>query len=573
MSSIKSKKKSQIPNNKWWQTTTIYQIYPRSFADTNEDGIGDIAGIISKLDYLKDMGFETLWISPLYKSPQRDHGYDVSDYYSMSPEYGTLKDAERLIKEVHKRGMKIVFDMVMNHTSDEHEWFKESRSSKDNPKRDWYIWKDGKGKGKPPNNWSSFVTPNAWQYDKKTDQWYCASFLDFQPDLNYYNPEVKKAMFDVLRFWLKKGVDGFRLDIFHAIYKDRHFRDNPFRFKYLVTENDHDGYFQRRLYTVNHPNNFEFAKELRAVLDEFDGDRFAVGEVAGDDHTIKRYLGEKRDGLNLIFLFETLMLKFKMSFFKGIIKKMEEIYPAPYTPTYVFGNHDQRRYMRKINNNLEKGKLVALFQFTARGVPVTYYGEEIGMTNETIKLTEAQDPLARIYRWLGDTLSEFLGLADIIIRDRARSPMQWDDSPNAGFTTKKAKPWIRVHGNYRERNVSTESEDKDSLLSVYKKVIHLRNESKAFREGSLTLIEEDVPKDMLVYLREAGSERKMVIFNFGKKERLFNNTTDCRKYCFSTHVYDHNEFDLFKVPPCSGLILENDHSPKVEKKPKGKNKK
>ncbi|AKP27799.1 glycoside hydrolase family 13 protein [Leptospira interrogans] len=559
MTSKKSTSKKKSPNqlDKWWQKTTIYQIYPRSFADSNRDGVGDIPGIISKLDYLQDLGFETIWVSPLYKSPQMDHGYDVSDYYSIAPEYGTIKDAEKLIKEVHKRGMKIVFDMVMNHTSIEHDWFIQSRSSRDNPKRDWYIWKDGRGKNKPPNNWSSFVTPKAWHYDSNTDQWYLASFLDFQPDLNYYNPEVKKAMFDVLRFWLKKGVDGFRLDIFHAIYKDKYFRDNPFRFKYIVSENDHDGYFQSRVHTVNHPNNFAFAKELRSVLDEFDGDRFAVGEVAGDDHIIKRYLGEKKDGLNLIFLFETLLLKFKTSFFKGIVKKMEQVYPYPNVPTYVFGNHDQRRYMMKINNNLEKGKLIALFQFTARGVPVTYYGEEIGMTNETIKLTEAQDPLARIYRWLGDSLSELLGLADVIIRDRARSPMQWDDSPNAGFTVQEAKPWIRVHGNYRERNVLIESEDSDSLLNTYKSVLRIRNRSFALKEGSLRLIEENVPKDMLVYLREFGKERKLIVFNFSKKTKFFSNPTDCRKYFFSTVSFDHNEFDQFKIPPCSGVILGN----------------
>lgn len=236
---------------------------------------------------------------------------------------------------------------------------------------------------------------------------------------------------------------------------------------------------------------------------------------------------------------------------------MEQVYPYPNVPTYVFGNHDQRRYMMKINNNLEKGKLVALFQFTARGVPVTYYGEEIGMTNETIKLTEAQDPLARIYRWLGDSLSELLGLADVIIRDRARSPMQWDDSPNAGFTVQGAKPWIRVHGNYKERNVLVESEDSDSLLNTYKNVLRIRNGSFALKEGSLRLIEENVPKDMLVYLREFGKERKLIVFNFSKKPRFFSNLTDCRKYFFSTVSFDHNEFDQFKMPPCSGVILGN----------------
>jgi alpha-glucosidase len=246
---------------KWWQKTTIYQIYPRSFLDTNGDGIGDLAGIIAKLDYIKDLGFETIWVSPFYKSPGRDFHYDISDYTQIDPIFGTLDDADRLIQETHKRKMRIVFDMVLNHTSDEHPWFQESRSSKDNPKRNWYIWKKGKEKDQAPNNWISMINKPGWNYDATTEEWYFANFLDFQPDLNYRNPEVKEAMFAIMRYWLDKGVDGFRLDIFNSIYKDAEFRDNPFSLHFIPSAHSQDeAFFQKKIHTLNHPDCFGSSK-------------------------------------------------------------------------------------------------------------------------------------------------------------------------------------------------------------------------------------------------------------------------------------------------------------------------
>jgi alpha-glucosidase len=366
----------------WWQKTTIYQIYPRSFMDSNHDGVGDLRGIISKLDYVRDLGFETIWLSPFFSSPQGDWGYDVSDYYDVAPEYGDLADVRDLIDEVHHRGMRILFDLVMNHTSIEHAWFRESRTSRTNPKRDWYVWKDGRGK-RSPNNWKAIPGGSAWHYDRTTDQWYYASFLPFQPDLNYRNPAVKEAMFDVARHWLDKGVDGFRLDIFHAIYEDAKFRDNPFSLRYVPT--DHSaGFFQRWKYNLHQPETFELAKELRAVADTYSPDRLLLAELFGDDDTLKRYLGDQLDGLNLTFLWKLLDLKVDARFFRKVIHHYEAHYPAPYIPVYVFGNHDQKRVISKVGNDPRVAKLLALFQFTVRGVPVTpislraFWGLQIG---------------------------------------------------------------------------------------------------------------------------------------------------------------------------------------------------
>ncbi|MCB0120213.1 MAG: alpha-glucosidase, partial [Anaerolineales bacterium] len=275
----------------WYHKTTIYQIYPRSYCDTNADGIGDIPGIIQKLDHLHNLGFESIWISPFFSSPQADLGYDVSDYTDISPDFGTMDDALKLIDEIHKRDMKIIFDMVLNHTSEEHAWFKESRSSRDNPKADWYIWRD------KPNNWQSMTGGSGWHYAKERRQYYWASFLPFQPDLNWHNPEVKQTMFDIVRFWLGKGVDGFRLDIFNTIYKDAKFRNNPFAFKLAPTPSDPSGYLQEAVYSQNQPESFELARELRKVCEEF-GDKLTVGEITGSRETALKYAGDKEnDGL------------------------------------------------------------------------------------------------------------------------------------------------------------------------------------------------------------------------------------------------------------------------------------
>jgi len=310
----------------WWKRTTVYQIYPRSFSDLSGDGIGDLPGIIARLDYLHWLGVETIWLSPFFDSPQADFGYDITNHFEVSPEYGSLGDCRRLIDEIHARDMKVVLDMVLNHTSDQHPWFRESRRSRDNPYRDFYIWRDGRkpNGAAPPNNWSSMLGGSGWQYDAQTGQWYWASFLPFQPDLNYRNPKAKHAMLDVVRHWLREGVDGLRLDIFNAIYKDASFADNPRSLRAIPTEDNPGGFFQRAVHTQNHPDTFDFARELRAVVDKFNNPpRFVVGEVFGSTDVLRKYCGPSADGLNLVFLFKSLRTAFRAHSFRQLVEEFE----------------------------------------------------------------------------------------------------------------------------------------------------------------------------------------------------------------------------------------------------------
>ena len=508
---------NQSRNIKWWQQTSVYQIYPRSFMDSDGDGIGDLKGIISKLDYIQSIGFETIWLSPFYNSPQQDFGYDISDYLSIAPEYGDMETAERLIKEVHKRDMKIVFDMVMNHTSVEHPWFKESRSSADNPRRNWYIWQKGKDGRQPPNNWKCMIGGSGWQYDKTTGDWFWASFLPFQPDLNYHNPEVKKVMFDVVRFWLKKGVDGFRLDIFNAIYKDLSFRNNPPSLRPLPSESNSDGFFQKLKYNINNPMNFTFARELRQVIDEFQQpERFLVGEVFGKDDIIKKYLGENHDGLNLIFLFEILKFKFQASFFKNAILNFEKHFPYPYTPTYVYSNHDRLRSIYKLGNDSEKAKIIAVFQMMARGVPFTYMGEEIGMEELFIPFKDGLDPLAQKYKWVPLFLVKLVKMS--LNRDGCRTPMQWDSTQNAGFSATKDKTWLPVNNNYKRINVDNQIHDRLSLLNTYKQLLSIRKKYDAVRKGDIEIAKSPYA-DVLIFKRTYPGDTLYVALNFGEKTR------------------------------------------------------
>jgi alpha-glucosidase len=495
----------------WWQSTVIYQIYPRSYQDSNGDGIGDIQGIISRLDYLQDLGVETIWFSPFFSSPQKDFGYDISDYKNIAPEYGSMADVEELIAGIHRRGMKIVFDMVMNHTSDKHAWFQESKSSRNNPKADWYIWRDGKGKN-PPNNWKSIVWGLGWHYAPERDQWYFASFLPFQPDLNYQNPEVKAEMFNTVRFWLDKGVDGFRLDIFNCIVKDLSFRDNPFTINPFPTVEYPGGNFQIRKYSVNHPDNFLLAKELRAVMDEYgEGSRFLLGEVFGSQDIVKKYLG-KQDGLHLIFLFETLYFQFKATWFKKLISDFEQQFPAPLIPTWVLGNHDIYRYTRRIGNDLQKAKLMAVLQLTVRAVPTLYYGEEVGMKNAEISPKIAQDPLAEVFRWIPQWFRKWMPVS--VNRDVCRTPMQWNSSRFAGFSS--VEPWVQMSDDTEVRNVASLQQDKDSLWHWYRQLLALRKAHGALHSGAVELL--DVGNDqVLAYERVLGEQRLRILINFSSE--------------------------------------------------------
>lgn len=495
----------------WYHKTTIYQIYPRSFYDSNGDGIGDLQGILQKLDYIHKLGFETIWISPFFASPQADLGYDVSNYTDIAPEYGTMDDVVQLIEETHRRGMKIVFDMVMNHTSIEHPWFKESKSSRDNPRADWYIWRD------KPNNWNSITGGSGWHFVEERNQYYWASFLPFQPDLNYWNPIVKEMMFDIIRFWLEKGVDGFRLDIINVIYKDAFFRNNPYSSKVLQTEYDYSGFFQEAKYNLNQQESFTFAQELRHVCDMY-GEKLLLGEATANREIVRQYMGkDKNDGLGLMFNFEMLNFKFTADYFRQLIKNSENSFPDPFMPVYVFSNHDRRRSMTKLGGDIHKAKLLHMLQFTVRGVPCLYYGEEIGMTDAKFPFESAIDPIPHKFKYVPRFIPDTVGLT--INRDEVRTPMQWDATKNAGFSSAE-KTWLPVHENYHIINVEIEDRDEDSLLNTIKTLMKIRNTHRSLQEGSLKLM-ENLPEDVLGYTRALDDEKISILLNFDDKKKEF----------------------------------------------------
>jgi len=501
----------------WWHKTTVYQIYPRSFRDANEDGIGDLRGIIEKLDYIQDLGFETVWISPFYPGPLADHGYDITDYDAVAPEYGTMADFEELLEKAHDRGLKILLDMVLSHTSDQHPWFLESRASRDNARSDWYIWRDG-AKKRSPNNWIAYPGGGAWHYAPERGQWYLASFLPFQPDLNWRNPEVKEAMFGVVRGWLRRGVDGFRLDLFSALMKDAAFRNNPFRPG--LYDGGRPALFDPCM-QHNHPDIFVFCKELRNVMREFgDPERILLGEVIGAKEDVRQLLGgETNDGLNLGFLFDMIFLlpwQRQARWFRKLVTEFERNFPPPFQPTYVFGNHDMRRLLSRIGDDMNLARMLAVFQFTARGVPTVYMGEEIGMTDLFIPKGQAQDPVSKLWDRVPDAVRRWLPIN--LNRDMNRTPMQWTPGPNAGFCPAGVTPWLPVNTeNKQERNVASQETDPDSLLNLYRVLLRLRRMLPALHAGSLTLL-DGLPAAVLGYVRREDSQRVTVLLNFSARE-------------------------------------------------------
>jgi len=536
----------------WWKHTNIYQIYPRSFMDSNGDGVGDIQGIISKLDYIQDLGFETIWISPFFESPQQDFGYDISDYIKISSDFGTTEDVVQLITEIHRRKMYIVFDLVLNHTSDEHPWFQHS-IRKEKGKADWYIWQNGNGK-RPPNNWKSLPGPNGWHYSEKRGRWYWASFLSFQPDLNWRNPEVKKAMFDVVRYWLDKGVDGFRLDIFNTIYEDAELKKNPKKWNPFPTEDSPSVGFQELSNSMNHPDNYKLAEELRAVVDEYDNPkRFLIGEVFGKHEEIKKYLGTNNNGLNLIFLFDMKLFKFKAQFFAEQLKKYEKHYPKPNIPVYVYSNHDDRRSISRIKGSLEKAKLLALFQMMARGVAVTYQGEEFGMSDTKIPRRKGKDPIAQMYK-----LPQFIvnSLPMLINRDECRTPVQWDSTANAGFSPKGVKTWLPVNKNHKKINAKKALTDSTSLIYVYKQLLALRKEIDCIKYGDIEVVDDEIfPKNILAFKRNYQNKSVLVLINFSKKEHKQKLPSEYSSVIFDTHEAKPGLNSSINIEAYQGLIL------------------
>ncbi len=505
------------PVKEWWKQTSVYQIYPRSFQDSDGDGIGDINGIISRLDYLDSLGVETLWLSPFFSSPLKDHGYDISDYRGVAPEYGDQNTVDSLIQEVHKRDMKIVFDLVLNHTSDEHPWFKESRSSRDNPKSDWYVWRDGEGDA-PPNNWKNVAGQGSgWTYEPKRDQWYYAAFLPFQPDLNMSNPEVRKEMFRTVRYWLDRGVDGFRLDIFNFIFEHPSFEDNPFSWRLLPNWEEGKWAMEEHKYNFHQPEVMDFARELRAILEEYPDGRFMVGEVFGSHYQMRELLGmEQLDGLNLVFLFDFIHhFDFSAEYFRRKGQEYEAIYPAPLVPTYVFSNHDQYRSITRLDDDPRKAEVLAAYQLTMRGVPFIYQGEEIGMTTGDIPLDQAQDPLAagwlKYPKWLEDVSGVLTN------RDNCRTPMQWNSTPSAGFS-RSGSTWLPVQDNYREINVANQWEEETSLLSHFRSLLHLRNNYDFLKTAPVEFLDASaLPSGVLGYERNSEDTQIVVLLNFAEE--------------------------------------------------------
>lgn len=539
----------------WWHSTTIYQVYPRSFADADGDGIGDLPGLIDHLDHLVDLGVGTVWVSPFFVSPQEDFGYDIADYCDVSPEYGTLADAQRLIDEAHRRGLHVMFDLVLNHTSDQHPWFWRSKMSRSSPKADWYIWRDGRGRGgrRPPNNWrSALEVTSAWQWGAERQQWYLASFLPCQPDLNWRHPEVRAAMFDVVRFWLRRGVDGFRLDIFGSIMKDPAFRSNPFR--PAVGGAEVVRLWERR-YTQNTDDNIDLAHDLHQVCAEFDGpERILLGEVFGPPDVLRRYLGDG-DGLQLVFLFDFLAYQYSAAFFRQRIADYEVNFPAPLQPTYVLENHDRSRTLDRVGGDLRRARALAVLLCTVRGVPTIYQGQELGLSNTYIPLRQARDPLARTYfRWLPEPVSR--RLPERINRDEVRTPIPWDRGPNAGFSAAGAVPWLPLPPEHATHNVAAERADGDSMLALYRDLLHLRAARPALHRGTLESEPEDpVHPDVVRFERAAGDDRVLVVLQLGD-DAVDVVVPDQRPVLAATTPGVRAEGGRLHLPPHSGAVID-----------------
>jgi alpha-glucosidase len=478
----------------WWQSGIIYQIYPRSFADASGDGVGDLAGIQRRLPYLAELGVDAIWLSPIFPSPMADFGYDISDYTGIDPVFGTLPEFDALLEAAHRRGLKLLLDLVPNHTSDRHPWFMESRASRDNPKRDWYMWKDPGPDGGPPNNWLSEFGGGAWEYDEQTKQYYCHTFLAAQPDLNWRNPAVRNAIYDVIRFWLARGVDGFRVDVIWHLIKDDEFRDNPPDPSYAAGEKPKRALIP--LYTADRPEVHGVIAEMRRVVDEFP-DRLLIGEIYLPIERLVTYYGRDLTGLHLPFNFALLNASWQARTIAKLIEEYERLLPPGGWPNWVLGNHDRPRIASRVG--AAQARIAAMLLLTLRGTPTVYYGDEIGMEQVPIPDATAHDPVAHNLPGLG------LG------RDGCRTPMQWDAGPYAGFST--VEPWLPLESVYQQRNVAALEADDKSIYRLHRRLIALRRQHPALQVGGYRPVAAD--GDVLAFVREAGEERILVALNMG----------------------------------------------------------
>ena len=528
----------------WWKSAVIYQIYPRSFQDTSGNGIGDLQGITQRLGYLSNMlGVDAIWISPMFPSPMADFGYDVTDYTDVEPLFGTLEDADTLIEEAHRLGLKVIIDWVPNHSSDQHPWFTESRASLDNPKRDWYVWVEPDDEGQPPNNWLSLFGGAAWTLDDTTQQYYLHSFLAEQPDLNWRNPEVVDAMMDTLRFWLDRGIDGFRMDVAHFMAKDPLMRSNPTATgEQDGTKNLSEYDTQQHLYDKGHDDIFAMHATIRSVLNEYT-DRFAVGEIHESDwERWAKYYGTNGDGLHMPFNFSLLWASWDASDFRDKIMAQESALPPGAWGNHVLGNHDEPRFATRFGP--QRLRAAAVLLLTLRGTPTLYYGEELGLVDCTIDPGNEQDPWGKNHPELN--------------RDGCRSPMQWTDNPGMGFTAPKVTPWLPFAD--PSTSVASQLNDPESSLSLYRSLIELRHSTQALAIGSITLLASNADH-VLSFSRTAGDDTVYVTVNFTDVSQPYafpNSVTQMlgtaskRAGEFSDVILDPNEAIITRRPPRLG---------------------
>ncbi|HJC15297.1 MAG TPA: alpha-glucosidase [Candidatus Fusicatenibacter intestinigallinarum] len=512
----------------WWKEAVVYQIYPRSFMDSNGDGIGDLNGITSRLDYLKELGVDVLWLSPVYQSPNDDNGYDISDYQAIMEEFGTMEDFDRMLEEIHRRGMKLVMDLVVNHTSDEHAWFVESRKSKDNPYRDYYIWREGKD-GKEPNNWGSCFSGSAWEYDDTTDMYYLHLFSRKQPDLNWDNPKVRDEVFRMMNWWCEKGIDGFRMDVISLISKKPGLPDGYQAPGALYGDSG----------CANGPHVHEYLQEMnQKVLSHYD--LMTVGECAGVTiEEAKKYANADGKELSMVFQFEHMEEngprgkwtddRVQLKNFKKTMSKWQTELEGKAWNSLFLGNHDQARSVSRFGNDSPEyrevsAKMLVTCLHMMQGTPYVYQGEELGMTNcpfETLEDLRDIESINAFHELTGCgkvTPEDMMRYIRLRGRDNARTPMQWDDSANGGFTT--GTPWIMVNPNYREINAKAEQEDPDSVFHYYQNIIGLRKKEPVMVYGSYQLLEPD-SETLYVYTRTLGEEKLLVICNFTSDEETY----------------------------------------------------
>jgi alpha-glucosidase len=480
--------------NFWWRDGIFYQIYPRSFQDSNADGVGDIRGVIDRLPYLQSLGIDAVWLSPIFPSPMADFGYDICDYVGVDPIFGNMGDFDALLTAAHAGGLKVILDLVPNHTSDQHPWFIESRSSRDNPRRDWYLWREPRADGTAPNNWMSEFGGSAWAYDPGTRQYYYHAFLAEQPDLNWRNPEVRRAIYDVMRFWLRRGVDGFRVDVIWHLIKDDQFRDNPPNPNYRPGRPPHETLVT--LYSADRPEVLDVVAELRRVIDEFEA-RVLIGEIYLPFDRLVAYYGKDLSGAHLPFNFALLSAPWHAREIARLIDDYEGALPAGAWPNWVLGNHDRPRVASRVGH--AQARVAAMLLLTLRGTPTMYYGDEIGMHQVAIAPDQVRDPFEKNVPGIG------------VGRDGCRTPMQWDASANGGFST--GVPWLPLAEDAVQENVENLSSGTDSILNLYRALIHVRKTTRPLAAGGYAPVV--TAGDILAYRREYEGEALLVILNLG----------------------------------------------------------